>query len=137
MGPSPRPERRPPDPRRSLGAAGEALARRHLEERGLRIIASNYRTRRGEIDLVAADGDTLAFVEVKLKRGQGFGTPEEALTLAKRRKLVASAFAYLAEHGLDDDMTPWRIDLVAIELDRTGKLLRIDHYPNAVTGDTT
>lgn len=129
-------QKRPPDPRRSLGNLGEALARRHLEERGLRIIASNYRTRQGELDLVAADGDTLAFVEVKLKRGPGFGAPEEALTRAKRRKLLACAFAYLEEHGLADDRTPWRIDLVAIELDRRGKLLRLQHYPHAVTGDS-
>ena len=127
----------PKDPRRSLGDRGEALARRHLEECGMRALATNYRTPEGEIDLVAADGDTLVFVEVKLRRGQGFGTPEEALTPAKRRKLLANAFAYLQEHGLDDDMTPWRIDLVAIELDRGGKLLRLDHYPHAVTGDTT
>ncbi len=103
----------------------------------MRALATNYRTPEGEIDLVAADGDTIVFVEVKLRRGRSFGTPEEALTRAKRRKLLANAFAYLQEHGLDDDMTPWRIDLVAIELDRSGKLLRLEHYPHAVTGDTT
>ena len=64
--------------RQGLGKAGEDLAARHLESRGFTVVARRYRTRMGEIDLVATSGDLVAFIEVKTRRGTGFGLPAEA-----------------------------------------------------------
>lgn len=117
--------------RKDLGKWGESVAAIRLESKGFRIQERNWRCARGEIDIVAYDGDELAFVEVKTRRGRELGTPEEALTSQKGRKLIELAQIYLSEKEIDAD---WRIDLVAIELDRTGKLIRCDHIPNAVLG---
>ncbi|OFX14272.1 MAG: YraN family protein [Armatimonadetes bacterium RBG_16_58_9] len=73
-----------------------------LGKRGYRIIGSNYRCRSGEIDLIARDGDTLVFVEVRCKRTADYGTPAESITQAKQQKLAATAQHYLIEHGLED-----------------------------------
>ncbi len=117
--------------RKQLGAWGEGVAAVRLEAEGYRIVNRNWRCSQGEIDLIAQAGDTLVFVEVKTRRGRSMGTPEEALTPQKSRKLIQLAQLYLAEHDLDVD---WRIDLVAVELDTSGKLLRCEHIPNAVLG---
>jgi putative endonuclease len=120
------------DPRRRLGRWGERLAATHLETLGHVIVERNWRCRAGEIDLVTRDDDTLVFVEVKTRRSRDFGTPEESLTPRKAEKLLRLGEQYVYEHALDD--VNWRIDLVAVELDATGKLLRCDHVPNAVFG---
>lgn len=124
-------ERRP-DSRRRLGQWGENLAALHLEAQGLALIERNWRCRDGEIDLVARDGETFVFVEVKTRRGRKFGAPEEALTPHKAQKLLQLGQNYMAEHELDN--VNWRIDLMAVELDESGLLLRCDHIPNAVLG---
>lgn len=121
-----------PDPRRRLGQWGEKVAALHLEAQGLVILERNWRCRGGEIDLVARDGETVVFVEVKTRRGRDFGAPEEALTPHKAAKLMQLGQQYIADHELDN--VDWRIDLVAVELDGSGKLLRCDHIPNAVLG---
>jgi putative endonuclease len=118
--------------RKKLGAWGEKVAATRLEADGYRILARNWRCQQGEIDLIVQAGDGLrAFVEVKTRRGRNMGLPEEAFTLHKSRKLIQLAQIYLGEHDLDVD---WRIDLVAVELDKSGKLLRCEHIPNAVLG---
>jgi len=117
--------------RKRLGAWGERIAATHLEAAGYHIVARNWRCRQGEIDLVARAGKMLVFVEVKTRRGRRMGAPEEAFTPRKARKLIQLAQLYLAEYDLD---VAWRIDLVAVELDKTGKLLRCEHIPNAVLG---
>jgi putative endonuclease len=119
------------DDRRGLGRYGEELAARHLAEQGYEIVTRNWRCDRGELDLVAHTGDCLAFVEVRTRRGRRLGTPEESITPAKQARLIDLAMAYLQEHAWAGD---WRIDVVAIEMDRRGRLLRMDHYENAVTG---
>ncbi len=120
------------DPRRRLGQWGEKVAALHLEAQGLAILERNWRCRDGEIDLVARDGETVVFIEVKTRRGRDFGAPEEALTSHKAAKLMQLGQQYMADCELDD--VDWRIDLVAVELDGNGKLLRCDHIPNAVLG---
>jgi putative endonuclease len=115
--------------RQTTGRHGEELASSHLEGLGYRIADRNWRCARGEIDLVAWAGEVLVFVEVKTRRGRAMGTPEEGLTPYKSKKLLELAQAYLLAHDLDVD---WRVDLVAVELDRTGRLLRLEHIPNAV-----
>lgn len=102
----------------SLGGLGEAIAARHLESAGLRIIERNARTRSGELDLVAIDPadhvSTVVFVEVKTRRSQRSGTPEESVTRAKMDRLGRGALAFLASHPKLQDQ-PCRFDVVAIE----------------------
>ena len=107
------------------------MAAVHLEAKGLRLVERNWRSVYGEIDIVAEDGDELIFVEVKTRRGNQMGTPEEALTKEKAEKLTQLAQLYLAEKDSERD---WRIDLVAIEIDSGGKLVRCDHIRDAVLG---
>ena len=117
--------------RQKLGKWGESVASVHLERKGYQIMTRNWRCALGEIDIIARDRDELVFVEVKTRRGRDSGTPEEGLTRQKGQRLVELAQQYLFENDLEPD---WRIDLVAVELDSSGKLLRCDHIPNAVLG---
>jgi putative endonuclease len=119
--------------RRALGALGERLAIHHLEEKGYRILARNFRVgASGEIDIIADDGGTIAFVEVKCRRGSSMGRAIEAITPAKGRRLVALAQAYAAEHAPDAAL---RIDVVAIDFASDGRLESLEHYENAVMAD--
>jgi putative endonuclease len=118
------------DARKRLGRAGEAIAADYLRRRGYAILEMNYRCPVGEVDIVARDGEWLAFVEVRTRRSRAFGTPEESITPAKQQKLIELAQTYLQEHDLSD--VPWRIDVVAVEMDRRGKLQRINLIKNAV-----
>ena len=117
--------------RQRLGRLGEDLAARHLAAKGYKIMARNWRCREGELDIVAQDGECLALVEVRTRRGTAVGSPEESITPAKQERLITLADAYVQAHDWPGD---WRIDVVAIEMDRRGNLLRIDHYENAITG---
>ncbi len=119
------------DDRGGLGRHGEELAAQFLATRGYEILERNWRCAAGELDLVARDGPCLAFVEVRTRRGQQLGSPEESITLAKQARLITLAETYLQDH---DWPGPWRIDVVAVEMDTRGRLQRLDHYENAVTG---
>ena len=116
--------------RQKLGRWGEQLAAKHLEAKGYVLLERNWRCRRGEIDLVTRGGDVLVFVEVKTRRGRDYGTPEEAITSIKAKRLLELGQRYLLEHDLED--VEWSVDLVAVELDSQGKLLRCEHVPNIV-----
>ncbi len=113
-----------------LGASGERLAARLLEERGYRVVARNWRCPYGELDVIAEDGPELVFVEVKTRRGGVMGSPEEAITPAKRRHLIAAAQTYLAEQG--DEQRPYRFDVVAIELEAGGKIASVRLHRRAI-----
>jgi putative endonuclease len=119
--------------RKRVAESGEAAAGRFLEERGYTILAQNWRTPGGEIDLVAERGGVLVFVEVKARTSHRFGTPEEAITPAKRRTLIRTAQAFLRSRASDD--AQWRIDVVALDLDSDGKVVRLEHYEDAVQAD--
>jgi putative endonuclease len=108
-----------------LGRLGETIAAQALEDAGLRIVARNARFPEGEIDLVATEGDTLVFVEVRTRRGDSFGSPEESLTARKQERLARAAQRYLEEQG--QETVDWRIDLVAVELGADGRLRRLAH----------
>ena len=123
---------RRPTARQGLGRAGEQMARRALESRGLVIVQANYRCASGEMDLIARAADEWVFVEVKTRRGNRFGSPEEAITARKQAKLVKVAETYLLDHAIRD--ANWRIDVVAIEMDRRGSLVRLDVIDHAVSG---
>ena len=119
--------------RKKLGATGEKLAKDFLKKKGYRIRETNFRCRHGEIDIVARKKDCLVFIEVRTKASSTFGTPEESMTAAKKRKLVATSLAYLNSH--DKLPAQWRIDFVAVDLDPKGKATRIELIENAVEGD--
>jgi putative endonuclease len=116
--------------RKRMGGQGEAAADRYLRSHGYTILAHNWRTRAGEIDLVAEREGVLVFVEVKARTSHQFGRPEEAVTPAKRRRLIRTAQAYLQSRGTED--AAWRVDVIALDLDRSGGVLRLDHYQDAV-----
>lgn len=116
------------DARGRTGVDAEALAGRFLEAHGLTVLARNFRTRRGEIDLVARDGDTLVFVEVRLRRSAAFGGAAESITATKRARLVAAAQVYLLGQRGDP---PCRFD--AILLDRLDPA-RVDWRRNVIDG---
>jgi len=99
------------------GAAGEERACAFLQKRGLRIVARNYRQRCGEIDLVALDGKTLVFVEVKQRATGAFGGPLAAVTPAKQRRIAQTAALYVAGKRLKFDSI--RFDVVCILPDKT------------------
>jgi putative endonuclease len=120
------------DGRRRLGAFGERLAAAHLEAKGYRIRARNFRCREGEIDIVAQDGDTLVFVEVRTRRGDALGGPAESVTAIKEARLVTAATAYV--QSLLEPPADQRIDVVAVQLSSSGRLLAIDHIEGAVSG---
>jgi putative endonuclease len=119
--------------RKNLGDSGERVAAMFLEQRGYKIVERNYRTRLGELDLIAEDADGLAFVEVRTRRGTAVGAPEESLTPRKRVRLFAVAQQFLQANSQYEDY-PWRVDLVAIELDRAGRIARTDIIKGAVEG---
>ncbi len=119
--------------RRALGELGERLAGEHLEAKGYRVRERNFRTAAGEIDIVAEAGGVLAFVEVRARRGSAMGTAAESLSPAKQRRMVEMAEAY--GQARDDLPEQWRIDLIAIDFERNGRLASLVHYENAVTAD--
>ena len=120
-----------PTPRTKLGSAGESAARRYLESKNYAWVESNWHCAAGEIDLVMRDGPELVFVEVKLRRGEGSGRAEEGISASKSRRLLATGSWYLSAHPEIGDPI-WRIDLLAITLDRSGRVERVTHIPNAV-----
>jgi putative endonuclease len=120
------------DPRHRLGALGEQLAAEHLVRRGFRILERNYRTRWGELDIVAFDGQTLAFCEVKTRRiGQGDGTPFESLHEGKRRRVRKMAGSWMRERGARPVARAIRCDAIAVTFDRAGRLVAIEHLEGA------
>lgn len=100
------------DARQAFGRAGEALAVAALEARGYRILERRYRLRTGEVDIVARDGETIVFIEVKARHDRNFGDPSEAVTAQKQQRIVGLAREYLHQHRLDD--APCRFDVVTV-----------------------
>jgi putative endonuclease len=116
-----------------IGRQGEEIAAQALEAHGYALVERNWRCPAGEVDIVARDGETWVFVEVKLRQGEDFGSPEEAVTGAKQERLLQAALVYLAEHDLRD--VAWRVDVVAISLASDGKVRRLALYKDAVRAD--
>jgi putative endonuclease len=123
------------DPRRRLGALGERLARGHLEARGLTVLDANFRTRHGELDLVAADDRCLVFCEVKtrvLAGPPGELGPFAAIGTTKRRKVRLMAREWLAQRAAAEPWRPeLRFDAIGVELDPQGRLMRLEHLEGA------
>ncbi|MBI5106895.1 MAG: YraN family protein [Solirubrobacterales bacterium] len=117
------------DPRHHLGRLGEQLAAEHLERLGFAIVARNHRTRFGELDLVACDGRTLVFCEVKTRRGRG--DPWDALHDDKRARVRRMARAFLTEVADRPRCRDLRFDAIGVTIDPRGRLTRLDHLENA------
>lgn len=115
-----------------FGMESEELAAKVLSRRGYRIVERNVRTRIGEIDIVAYDGSTLVFVEVKARRNDAFGGAYYAIDQKKRRRMEKSARQYLSHHRLKDQ--DCRFDLVLIHADREKKPV-VDLIKNAFDGE--
>lgn len=117
--------------RSQLGSWGEAVARDHLEAKGYAIEALNWRCPAGEIDIVARDGQTWVFVEVKTRVSDRFGSPQEAVTGSKLERMVSAAHEFLCRReSIDPD---WRIDVVAIVCSRTRQVISLEHLTDVVT----
>jgi len=113
------------DRRRETGRRGEEAAAHYLAARGFRILHRNWRCRMGELDIVAEDGETLVFVEVRTRAAHGrFGTPAESIDARKRRKLAALARMYLAMNGRQHAQV--RFDVIACTARPEGELV-IEH----------
>ena len=116
---------------KALGDRGEAVTAQYLRERGYALLASQWRCRYGELDLVARDRDgTICFVEVKLRGGDLAGLPREAVDRRKRERLRAAAACYLSQHDLD---APARFDVAEIYTDEAHRPLRLEYLENAFT----
>lgn len=109
------------------GKAGEDAAVDYLTKKGYRILERNFRFERGEIDIVAEDGDVLVFVEVKARSTHQFGEPEDALTPRKQEYLRRTAEGYLFSHDIDD--RECRFDVIAIDIH--GARMEIRHLEEA------
>lgn len=116
--------------RQDLGQKGEKLACDFLKKRGYQIIDQNYRTRGGEIDIVAKEGEMLVFVEVKTRVSTAFGYPEEAIDERKQHKLAMTAECYLREYNLYE--ADYRIDAIGIEMGQDGHLINLRHEKDVV-----
>lgn len=116
-----------------IGRWGEAAAADYLKKKGYKLLGLGYRTRMGEIDLIAEDRGTLVFVEVKTRRDDGFAQAREAVTGAKQRRLLAAAELYMAERGTD---RPARFDVIEVYAPEgvETKKPQINHIENAFSG---
>ncbi len=111
---------------RQIGALGEKIARGYLERKGYQIIDQNFSSRFGELDLVALDSGIVVFVEVKARTSAAFGSPETSITPAKLDRIQCAGLMWLQGHpDMPDD---WRIDVVAIQLDREKTVQDIQHF---------
>jgi putative endonuclease len=117
--------------RAETGRWGEAIAAKHLQDKGYVIEARNWRPGiiPGEIDLIARDGPLLVFVEVRARHGDAYGAPEDSITPKKRAALEAAIAVWLDQHDGPD--TPCRVDLIAIEFDARNAVKRIAHIEDA------
>ena len=112
----------------TVGQRGEQYAAEYLKQHGFRILDRNYHCRYGEVDLVAEDAKYLVFVEVKTRSGTRFGTPAQAVTAEKQRKLTITAQRWLMTH--ETQRQP-RFDVIEVYVSRSAQLRRVVHIPNA------
>ncbi len=112
----------------AVGRDGEELVVGYLEEAGYAILARNYRQPFGEIDIIAEQGETLVFVEVKTRTSGRYGSPLEAVNLRKRQRMTRAALDYMVRNGRSDQAA--RFDVVAVSLDQGGEE-GLEHIKNA------
>ena len=118
------------DLRRGLGRSGEQAAAQHLQRLGFDVLERNYRTRWGELDLIAFDGRTLVFCEVKTRRSGG-GRPFEALPASKQRRVRTMAMRWLTERADRPRALELRFDAIGVTIDGHGQLVAVEHLEGA------
>jgi putative endonuclease len=116
------------DNRISLGRSGEDAAVRYLKKKRYEILDRGFRWLRGELDIIARDGRTVVFIEVKTRRGLGFGPPSASVTAAKRRQVRRIAECYLARKGFGREFC--RFDVISVLAEGDGTA-RVEHLKNA------
>jgi len=110
-----------------FGELGERIAERWLRRNGWRVVQRRFRSGHRDIDLIVEQGDTVAFVEVKARRGSEFGDPVEAVNWSKQKELARSASVWIDRHGRPSDS--YRFDVVGVLVE--GERVRVRHVPNA------
>ncbi len=114
-----------------VGKLGEDIARKHLQSKNYKIITSNFKTKFGEIDVIAIKDNVLVFVEVKLKIGDFFGSPEEMINPTKMFQVQNTAESFLQTNPkIAKSVESYRIDAICIVLDQNKEVTRVDHYEN-------
>lgn len=104
--------------RRNVGTGYELRAAQKLQAEGYEILEHSYRTRTGEIDLIAREGGTLVFIEVKYRSGTAYGSSLEAVDAGKQNRIRRTALYYMTLHGYDPDSTPVRFDVAGFDGER-------------------
>ena len=112
----------------AIGRMGEEAAAKALKKNGYSIVTKNFRCRFGEIDIIAKDGRTLVFVEVKTRASDAFGTPGASVDERKQRRIITASSVYMNENGLDD--APVRFDVVGVDT-TDGKVSRVEIIKDA------
>ncbi len=113
----------------TLGERGERAAARHLRRKGFQIIERRLRLRVGEIDIIAVDGKTVVFVEVKTRRSEALGRPSESISDTQQARLTRATLTFLKSHGLLENTA--RFDVVEVLWPESARRPEIRHYPNA------
>lgn len=116
--------------KKKKGDMGEESACRFLESKGYKILARNFHTAWGEIDIIACHSSTIVFVEVKTRSSSHFAAPEESVTLTKQDRMRRAAELWLAEH-FPNDSPQCRFDVVSITLPQSPAVIRIEHFEAA------
>lgn len=115
----------------SKGRTGEDIAADYLQNHNFKILHKNWKTKFGEIDIITAKNNLLIFIEVKLKVGEDFGTPEEMINSFKLSQVQNTAIAFLQQNPeIEKSYDGYRIDAVCIVLGQNNQILRINHYEN-------
>lgn len=104
-----------------IGQTAEDIAAEYLVSQKIKVVDRNYRTRYGEIDIIAKDKKEFIFVEVKAKNTSRFGKPYEMVTAKKKKKLISTSKRYLIDNGFNIEKDSWRIDVISIDYE-TGKI---------------
>ncbi len=111
-----------------FGKRGEDIASSFLEKNNYKIIAKNYKTRLGEVDIIAKDREVFCFIEVRARRNSSFCMPEESIVSRKQTQISKAALSYIRMHQLED--RPARFDIIAVLIQEDGGI-KINHIKNA------
>src|SRR3972149_4828525 len=114
---------------KDTGQDGEYIAAAYLEKEGYKILARNFHTRQGELDIVCQFNEELVFVEVKTRHNDKYGLPEESMTEAKKGKILLAAQYYLQQGSFSG---PWRCDFIGIIMGDNDEVTEFTHIPNAI-----
>lgn len=113
---------------KQIGRKGEQLALKFLKSRNYEILEQNFRVKQGEIDIIAEYGQKVVFIEVKTRTGTTYGLPQESVTKQKLQRLKKLARIYMSKHDYQNKC--FRIDIISIQLRKSGEVAQIDHIEN-------